>query len=112
MEDMHQFGTRILKDYKDRPKLYYGRIYTYRTEQDLKLYEKDMLAVASEINNRIQTGEWYRNQDNCWSYNSECPYRKICFSEQPDPLTLELYFNKKEVSDGRGEGSGNTAGKH
>lgn len=94
MEDMHQFGTRIMKDYQDKPKLYYARFYSYRTEQDLKLYEKDMLAVAAEMEKRSATGEFYRNQDACWGFNSECPYKKICFQEKPDTLTLELYFTK------------------
>ena len=93
-EDMYQFGNRIMKDYQDRPKLYYGRLYTYRSEQDLKMYEKDMLAVAEEIEKRKASGEFYRNQDACFNFNSECPYKKICFQEKPDTLTLELYFVK------------------
>jgi hypothetical protein len=100
-EDMYAFGNRIMRDYKDRPSFYFNRYFTYRTEQDLKLYEKDMLAVATEIERRRATGEFYRNQDSCWNFNAECPYRKICFQEQPDTLTVELYFTRREVSDGR-----------
>ena len=94
MEDMYSFGTRIMKDYQDRFKLYYGRLYTYRTDTDLKLYEKDMLAIASEIEKRKASGEFFRNQDACYNFNSECPYLKVCRTEQPDNLTIQLYFVK------------------
>lgn len=96
-EDMHQFGTRIMNDYKDRPKLYYGRFYSYRNDYQLKIYEEDMITLANDIEDRKQKGNWYRNQDACWNFNSECPYAKICFSERPDALTLELYFTKGAV---------------
>jgi hypothetical protein len=109
MEDMYNYGMRIMKDYRDRPSMYFGRIFTYRTDHDLKLYEKDMLAVAGEMEKRKQSGEWYRNQDACWNFNAECPYKKICFAEQPDALTLELYFTKGGEH-GRSESTGTKQG--
>lgn len=93
-DDMYNFGMRIMKDYKDRPKLYFGRIYSYRSPNDLDLFEKDMIAVADEIEQRKKSGNWYRNQDQCYSFNSECVYKKICFQEKPDPLTIQLYFTQ------------------
>ena len=98
-EDMHVFGRRIMKDYKDRPKFYYSQYSTYRSTQDLDIYETDMLAVAEDILEKIYSGKgFYRNQEACWNYNSECPYKKICFNEQPDPLTVQLYFVTGGVS--------------
>ena len=95
-EDMHDFGRRIMKDYRERPGIYYRRHYVYRTARDLNSFESDLLSLAKDIKSKVKNGGFYRNTDNCYKYNSECPYYKICHTEQPDPLTVKLYFEKKE----------------
>lgn len=96
-EDMHAFGTRIMKDYRERPGLYFRRHYVYRNPVELAMFEQGMLDQVKEIKRRWKSQEWYRNQDQCWNFNAECPYMKICFSERPDPLTINLYYNKKDM---------------
>jgi len=98
-EDMHDFGRRIMKDYRERPGIYYRRHYVYRTDQELEVFEQDLLALAKDIKRKLKDGDWYRNTDSCYKYNSECPYYKICHTDNPDPLTVKLYFTKKEVED-------------
>lgn len=94
-EDMNGFGTRIFNDYGTRPDVYYKRHYSYRTDAELVLYEQDLKSIAYDIRRRRKDGKWYRNQDQCWNFNQECPYLKICFSSVPDPLTIQLYYERK-----------------
>ena len=94
-EDMHQFGHRIVEDYKNRPNEYFKRHYSYRSDEDLNIFEKDMIQVAKEIQRHSKANDWYRNPDSCWNFNSECPYKKVCFQSVPDSLTVQLYFTKQ-----------------
>jgi hypothetical protein len=94
------YSARIVQDYASRPQYYFHRHFTYRTDQDIKLYEQDLVQLAEDINDKIKTKKFYRNPNNCLNYNTECPYKKVCFDEEPDPLTLKLYFKtriRKEV---------------
>lgn len=95
-ETIHDYGKRILQDYanKSKTKGYFERHYTYRNETELRYWEDGMVELVKEIRQRCRTGSFYRNTDACWSFNSECPYKKICFQDEPDPLTLMLFFKK------------------
>ncbi len=95
-ENAETFGHRIMVDYKNRPNFYYCRHLSYRTPQDLDNFELDMTALANDILDKVTRNVFYRNVDQCWNYNTECEYAKICFAKDPDPLTLELYFVRKE----------------
>lgn len=95
-EDMNEFGKRIMKDYRERPGMYYRRHYVYRTNVELKMFEQDMFALVKDIKSKKTKEDFYRNTDQCFNFNSECPFYKICHMETPDPLTLKLYFTKKE----------------
>ena len=94
-ETATEFGERIQSDYADEKKQphYFSRHYTYRTEEDIKNYKEDMAHLIAEICRRRDKKMFYRNTDACWSFNSECPYRRICFRE-PDQLTLDLYYTR------------------
>jgi hypothetical protein len=113
-ETADDFGRRIVGDYKARPKLYYNRYFSYRTPVDLYHFEEDTKLLAEDIMAKLATmskfniDKFYRNQDQCWNFGSECPYARICFVEKPDNLTVQLYFNRKEEKDARRE-SGETA---
>jgi hypothetical protein len=93
-EDQFEFGSRILGDYKKKPTFYFGQIYSYRNDIVVNEWEKDAISLAKEILRKKKSGEYYRNTNACFSYNSECPYKKICFEEKPDNLMLQLYFKK------------------
>jgi hypothetical protein len=94
-ETMDDFGRRCFCDYKTRPKNYYGRFFVYRSPLELELFEEDMVMFSRDLMKRLETNDFYRNTDQCWNFNAECPYRKICFTKQPDQLTVDLYFKKK-----------------
>ncbi len=97
-EDMHQFGKRIIQDYKDRPDIYYKRHPSYRTTQDLALFEKDIRNVALDIRKKSKNNDWARNTDACWNYNQQCQYYPICFQDKPDALTLQLLYEQKNTT--------------
>lgn len=103
-ENCEEFGYRIANDYKERPDFYYGRMYEYRNEDELKLFEEDLFNLIKCVKIARETKTFYRNQDACWQFRSECPYKKICFCKQPDPLTVQLYFQniKKEEPNEQG----------
>lgn len=87
------FGERIFLDYKDK-KYYapYFPFYTYRTDDILNMFEKDLIAFYGFLEQQYKTNQWYRNPDACWKFNSECPYMKICFKDKLDPLTVKAFY--------------------
>ena len=93
-ETADDFGRRIMRDYRNRPRYYYQRYPSYRNPVDIKNFAKDTMTLAYDIQDKISSGNFYRNQDQCWHWGKECEYAKICFQEQPDPLTVELYYEK------------------
>ena len=111
-ETADEFGRRIINDYKVRPKLYYERYYSYRTPVDLHHFEEDSKLLVADMLKTAKGGTFYRNMDQCWNFGSCCPYSLICFAEKPDNLTVQLYFNKREVKDGHGHTeAGDTGGR-
>jgi hypothetical protein len=99
-ETAHDFGKRIYEDYKAKPKFYFGRVYTYRNPDQMSLFEEDTVDMVREIRSRHRTYRYPRNPDQCWNFNSECPYKKICFQKVPDPLTVQLYYTKQGGTNG------------
>jgi len=65
--------------------------------------EETVVDLAEDILAKLANGKFYRNMDQCWNFGSECPYSSICFTEVPDSLTLQVYFNRKggEADGGR-----------
>ena len=94
-DNVDSFGLRIVEDYKSRPEFYFKRHFSYRNEEELELFEQDLIKTALEIKQRSKENNWCRNQDQCWNFNAECPYLKICFQKKPDPLTIQVYFEHK-----------------
>jgi len=106
-ESKEQFGKRIMGDFKMRPIFYYKRHYSYRSAETLDLFEKDLFSTVKELKRKCRKGdEWYRNPDNCWNFNSACPYMPICFHKDPDPLTIELFFKQGEINPMKGAKDG------
>ena len=95
-EDMHEFGRRIMKDYRERNGMYYRRHFVYRSQEELDMYEEDMMSLVSAMKSKKTKQDFYRNTDQCYNYNSECPFFKICHTQQPDELTTKLYFERRE----------------
>lgn len=93
-EDQFEFGSRILSDYKKKPDFYYGQIFSYRSQHEIDLWEQDAESVARDMIGRRRSRRYYRNTNSCYSYNFECPYKKICFEATPDNLMLQLYFRR------------------
>jgi hypothetical protein len=101
-EDKDQFGYRIMQSYREKPDYYFQRHFSYRTELDLLLFEKDIMATAKNIERCCRENEWYRNQDSCWTFNSACPYLPICFQDEPDELTIQVFFLQTEINPNKG----------
>lgn len=108
-ETMDGYGQRIMYDYGNRPDVYYKRHPSYRPDVELDLFESDLRNAALDIRKRTHDNRWHRNPDQCWNYNSECPYLKICFKAQPDPMTLQLYFDQKPTVNKGGSNAGGTS---
>jgi len=101
-DTVDDYGKRIIEDYKadaslpEKDRKCYSRPTSYRKDSDLRLFHDDMAEMVRDIRRRRRSNVWWRNQDYCWSFNSECPYEKICFMDSPDPLTMQVYFDKKQ----------------
>ena len=104
-ENADDFGQRLFLDYGDPNKksMYYRRHTTYRNDEVLALYERDLVKTVKELRWMRKENAWYRNTDECFNYNRECPYRKICFTNKPDTLTLELFFKKGDSDERENE---------
>ena len=94
-ETCFEYCERIRKDYAARPDFYFQRHYEYRSDEELQRWVVDIRQTINVIRDAWK-GRVYRNPDACWNYNSECCYKKICFTDKPDPLTLELYFEQRK----------------
>ena len=110
-EDAEMFALRVRLDYKSRPEHYFQREYVYKTQTDIKNFEEDLTAFQRELIVKREHGGFYRNNNSCLSFNSECVYKKICFMSKPDALTVSLFFKKEEQDDRRNSGipEGNNA---
>jgi len=98
-ETAQSFGERILADYAraDKKEMYYDRYYSYRTEKEISEFEKDMVILARDLRRRISRDNWFRNTDNCFTFNSECPFRKICWEDKPDPGLMEALYKRRKA---------------
>jgi len=107
-ENKEQFGKRISGDYRDRPQFYYKRHYSYRSKETLDLFEEDLRTTVKDLKRKcrrvkgVQVEEWSRNPDNCWNFNTACPYMPICFQKNPDNLTIDLFFKKDAINPKKG----------
>jgi hypothetical protein len=111
-EDAYQFAERIYLSYcdKSKQKSYFSRYFSYRSPHELTLWEDDVHKTVKSLRRCIKTDEFYRNTNSCWMYNTECPYRKICFLEKVDKLILELFYKQREEVVPNGGKAGNTTG--
>src|SRR3990167_250609 len=94
------FGERNYDYYKDpanQSKLY-DRHYSYRSELQLNLFEQDLLADITDMNNALDTNSFQRSTDACFMYGRECPYKSICFQEVLDPIIVDGLFDKRQKS--------------
>jgi hypothetical protein len=98
-ESAMDFGERIYDDYRDPKKkeFYYDRHFSYRTSKEISEFEKDMVELAKDIRVRKRVGNWYRNTDSCYSFNSECPYKKICWIDNPDEGLINSLYERKTI---------------
>jgi len=101
-EDKDQYGKRIVDDYKARPDNYFKRHYSYRNQETLDLFEEDLVDTAQDMLQRFETNTWYRNTESCWNFNSACQYMPICFSKEPDQLTLDVYYEQQPINPEKG----------
>lgn len=100
-ESVDQFGKRIVQDYiadglaPESQRKYYSRPKTYRNDDDITRYLNDTKMLVREMRSHIRRNEWERNTDQCWNFNTECPFSKICFQDPPDRITMEAYFDRR-----------------
>ncbi|MDD5428693.1 MAG: PD-(D/E)XK nuclease family protein [Candidatus Omnitrophica bacterium] len=97
-ETAEDFGKRILADYSNpnKKEMYFDRYYSYRTEKEILEFERDMVILARDLRRRIREGCWYRNTDACFTFNSECPYKKICWEDSPDSSLVEALYERRK----------------
>lgn len=95
------FSKRIMFDYlEDSKKPHnerkaYLRMDQYRTKVQMKHWEESAIEKTKDIREKRRHGRFTRDTSACWKYNSLCPYNKICYMDDPDKLTLELFYVTK-----------------
>jgi len=95
------YCLRIVDEYardaslpKNQRKMYL-RSFVYRSQKQMEQFETDVKSFLNELKRRLDTDDFGRNTDNCWNFNSQCPFYKICFMDHPDDITLRLNYVKK-----------------
>jgi len=101
-EDKDQFGYRIMMSYKSKPDYYFHRHLSYRSEEELDLFEQDLITTTRDLQRRCRDGKWTRNTDSCWKFNAPCPYLNICFQKNPDPLTIKVFYKQEDINPNKG----------
>jgi hypothetical protein len=96
-ENADEFGYRIIGDYKENQDEKFVLHTEYRPDYRIEQWLEAEVELVRDIR-RMRRGRcWYRNYDQCWNYNSLCPFAQICQMDKPDALTLEMFYEKKEV---------------
>jgi len=94
-ENCTDFSQRIMEDYRLNPDKAYMQGYIYRNPDQIAMYEEDMKKLVQDIRLKYRTNGWNRNQDQCWNFNSLCPYERICFMNPIDKNTVDVYYDRE-----------------
>jgi RNase H-fold protein (predicted Holliday junction resolvase) len=79
----------------ERERKLYSRHYIYRSDKELEQFVEDMKMHIKQIRWHWNNNCWDRNQDQCWNFNTLCPYHRICFMDPIDKFTLQFYYKQK-----------------
>ena len=90
-ESMEQFCNRLEQDYVDRPDFYFFEQKYYRSENDLKQFEKELWAFTQQYLYEKRNDINCKNASRCLDFG-QCEYMPICLCE----ADLELDYVKKE----------------
>ncbi|MBQ6713030.1 MAG: PD-(D/E)XK nuclease family protein [Selenomonadales bacterium] len=90
-ESMEQFCNRLEQDYVDRPDFYFFEQKYYRSENDLKQFEKELWAFTQQYLYEKRNDINCKNASRCLDFG-QCEYMPICLGE----ADLELDYVKKE----------------
>ena len=100
-ERVEDFGKRIVIDYQEDAKKpqqerkAYVQHTEYRPQYMIDQWVDSQVKLTSEIRYRRRKNDWFRNADQCWNFNSLCPYSKLCHVERADQLTKDAFFTKE-----------------
>lgn len=90
-ESLEQFCNRLEQDYVDRPDFYFFEQKYYRSENDLKQFEKELWAFTQQYLYEKRNDINCKNASRCLDFG-QCEYIPICLGE----ADLELDYVKKE----------------
>ena len=104
-ESINQFCERLIADYQQRPEFYFFEEKLYRTQDDLKLFERELWMFTQYLLLCNREGLWYRNPSKCGDYG-RCQYMPLCLQEQD---AIDLYEVKEPNSELKEEQEDGTA---
>lgn len=90
-ESFEQFCNRLEQDYVDRPEFYFFEQKYYRSEEDLKQFEKELWAFTQQYLYEKRNDINCKNTSRCLDFG-QCEYMPICLGE----ADMELDYVKKE----------------
>lgn len=90
-ESLEQFCNRLEQDYVDRPDFYFFEQKYYRSENDLKQFEKELWAFTQQYLYEKRNDINCKNASRCLDFG-QCEYMPICLGE----ADMELDYVKKE----------------
>lgn len=76
-ENMTQYTDRLIAEYRDRPDFYFCQQKLYRTQDDLKAFEKTLRQRILEFDRAKKLGMNWMNTGHCSVY-SGCQYLPLC----------------------------------
>ncbi|HPP02273.1 MAG TPA: PD-(D/E)XK nuclease family protein [bacterium] len=91
------YGERLMWDMARRPEHYYARRIQYRTDEELTRTQREIWAMAQQLQSNNKNGVWIRNDDACIMYG-QCPYFDLCANDwNPDMELPDGYIRIDDI---------------
>lgn len=104
-ETVQQYCERLIEDYKFRPDFYFFEEKLYRSNEDMKLYERELWMFTQYLLQCNREGLWYRNTSRCADWG-KCDYLPLCTGQLD---AMDLYEVREPNEELEGEESNNVA---
>jgi hypothetical protein len=76
-ENEHLYGSRLTSDIGDRPEYYFARREVPRTENDLRVIQRELLEQVRLLEQAAESGTLHRNPDACAVFGT-CDFFGLC----------------------------------
>lgn len=99
-ETLDQYLNRLTQDYINRPDFYFYEEKLYRSQEDLKQFERELWLFTKMLLKMENESIYFKNTSRCGEYGG-CMYAPLC-KQEPD---AEMFFTTEESNPELREGN-------